>query len=91
MVQPQATSWQPDEGALVMARKRSLAPQFYGILESSRLNATPVEVVETGTVRLSLILDVLADALANFPEARQAVCAAISDRLSSNRETRILS
>lgn len=73
-----------------MARKKLIAPRFYGLLESSPLNATPAAVVETGTVRMALILDLIADALKPYPEARQAMCAAIAARLSASPETRIL-
>lgn len=73
-----------------MARKKSTAPRFYGLLESSPLHATALEVAETGTVRMALILDLIDEALKPYPEAKQAICGAIATRLSASPETRIL-
>jgi hypothetical protein len=73
-----------------MTRKRTQSPSLYGLIESSRLNATPVDVVETGTVRMALVLDLIATALEAFPEAREALVAAIELRLGKNPATRIL-
>ncbi len=69
-----------------MARKKSV----YGILESAPIQANPVEVAETGTVRMALILDLLAEALRPYPEAKHAISEAIAARLSASPETRIL-
>ena len=69
-----------------MARKKAA----YGILESAPIHATPVEIVETGTVRMALILDLLADALRPYPEAKHAISEAIAARLGASPETRIL-
>lgn len=55
----------------------------------SSLEANPVELAETGTVRMGLILEVIGKALENYPEAREALCAAIAERLGSSQETRI--
>ena len=73
-----------------MPRRKTRTPLLYGLMDSSRLNATPVEVIETGTVRLALILDLIATALEPYPDARQALSDAIALRLSNNPDTRIL-
>jgi hypothetical protein len=73
-----------------MASKKTIRPRVYGILESAPINATPVEVAETGTVRMALILDLLAEALRPYPDARLAISEAIAERLSASAETRIL-
>lgn len=69
-----------------MARKKGV----YGILESAPIHATPAEVVETGTVRMALILELLSEALQPYPEAKQAISEAIAARLGASPETRIL-
>jgi hypothetical protein len=73
-----------------MLRKRTQTTSLYGLVESSRLNATPVDVVETGTVRIALVLDLIATSLEGYPEARQALVGAIELRLGKNPATRIL-
>ena len=73
-----------------MPRKKAIVPRAYGILESSPIHATPVEVIESGTVRLALILDLLAETLRPYPEAKQAISEAIAARLGASPETRIL-
>lgn len=53
-----------------MTRKsKKIAPHFYGLLDVSSLEANPVEVAETGKVRMGLILEVIGKALENYPEA----------------------
>ncbi|MCX6611863.1 MAG: hypothetical protein NTW74_13540 [Acidobacteria bacterium] len=86
MVCTQIAPQQPIEGALTMARKKGV----YGILESAPIHATPAEVVETGTVRMALILELLSEALQPYPEAKQAISEAIAARLGASPETRIL-
>lgn len=73
-----------------MPRKKSIAPQMYGLIDSSRLTATPVEVVETGTVRLGLVLEIIATALEDYPEARLRLAEAFASRVGTNPLTRIL-
>ncbi len=73
-----------------MPRKKVNVPRAYGILSSSPIHATPVEVVETGTVRMALILDLLAETLRPYPEAKHAISEAIAARLGASAETRIL-
>lgn len=73
-----------------MPRKKSITPQMYGLIDSSRLTATPVEVVETGTVRLGLVLEIIATALEDYPEARLRLAEAFAARVGTNPLTRIL-
>lgn len=73
-----------------MPRKKTTSPLMYGLMDSSRLTATKLEVTETGTVRLGLVLDLIANALEPYPEARLALSDAITLRLSKSPETRIL-
>lgn len=73
-----------------MTRKKTNPPQIYAILDSSRLDASPIEVTESGTVRMALILDLIAESLEPFPEALHAVSTAIATRLGSSPDTRIL-
>lgn len=73
-----------------MARKKTNPPQIYAILDSSRLDASPVEVTESGTVRMALIFDLIAIALEPFPDALMALSEAIATRLGSSPDTRIL-
>ena len=73
-----------------MACKKTNPPQIYAVLDSSRLSASPVEVAESGTVRMALILDLIAESLEPFPDALHAVSEAIATRLGSSPDTRIL-
>lgn len=82
---------QPEaEGGLAMPRKKSDTPYFYRTVASSRLTASPVEISESGNVRLGLLLEAIAEALHEFPEAQLALTNAIAVRLGANPETRIL-
>jgi len=73
-----------------MPRKKLTVPRVYGILASSPIHATPVEIAETGTVRMALILDLLAETLRPYPEAKHAISEAIAARLGVSPQTRIL-
>jgi len=59
-------------------------------MTSSKLIASPVEVAETGTVRIGAVLDVISKALEDYPEARLAVSSTILSELGAISETRIL-
>jgi len=73
-----------------MPRKRTLSPQSYRLLESSNVSATTVQVVETGTVRMGLLLEVISEALHEYPDAKLAISETIAKRLGTDPETRIL-
>ncbi|MBZ2183781.1 MAG: hypothetical protein K7J46_03650 [Bryobacter sp.] len=60
------------------------------MLPSPALPAPPEQLVESGSVRLGHLLEVIAGALEPYPEARQALTTAIRDRLGAQPETRVL-
>jgi hypothetical protein len=74
----------------MIKKSKRIAPHFYGLLDAAAIDASRVEVAETGIVRMGLILEVIGKALEPYPEAREALCAAIAERLGSSPETRIL-
>jgi hypothetical protein len=73
-----------------MARRKSPAPRLYGLLPAPSLLAPPEQLVESGSVRLGQLLEILAEALEPYPEARQALTTAIRERLGAQPETRVL-
>jgi hypothetical protein len=73
-----------------MPRKKSPLPRIYAIVESAPLNASTVDIAETGTARLGQLLEAIQRGLANFPEARAAVVNEITSTVGANPDTRIL-
>jgi hypothetical protein len=73
-----------------MARRKSPAPRLYGLLPSPALLSAPEQLVESGSVRLGHLLDIIDSALEPYPEASQALTTAIRERLDAQPETRVL-
>jgi hypothetical protein len=73
-----------------MARKKAQSPHLYRLFESAPLQATPLEVEESGTVRLGLVLEVLTEALLEFPEARKAVSKSIEAKIGVDPRIKVL-
>ena len=67
----------------------STHPSPYSNTNSTKVNATPTEVAEEGTIRMALLLDTLDQALKDFPGAAHAVSGAILEKLGANPTTRI--
>jgi hypothetical protein len=73
-----------------MPRKKTQSPHLYRLFESAPLQATPLEVEESGTVRLGLVLEVLTEALLDFPEASKAVTELIETRIGVDPGIKVL-
>ncbi len=61
----------------------------YGNTSSTNLDSTPVDVAESGTVRMAVLLDALDEALKDIPGAAHQVSAALLKKLGANPGTRI--
>lgn len=73
-----------------MPRKSKETPSPYANVASANLDATSVEVAESGTVRMALLLDALNEALKEIPGAAHTVSIALLAKLGANPDTRIM-
>lgn len=73
-----------------MSKRKTHSVGLYGCLDIPPLTAPPQELAEAGTVRLAQVLDVIAAALEEYPEARLAVSAAIAEKLGGGPQTKVL-